>query len=215
MEPLSKKSVAFFFAKVIVIYALLIAPLPGVREGYAHAFCAAGNLAFRFFGKEGRARFQLKDPPPINPDAVDWEIKLENIRTHQTGTFEPDRNTRKFGYLQTAFVVALVLATPIPWKRRGWAVLWGVILISAFTGLQVAIHLLNSFSNADALNQFQLGRTSKTLLLVLLKVVVTSPVTAYIAPTLLWIAVTFRREDWATLLPGRRSAPVGALRTAG
>ena len=177
MSPL--KHVAAFFLKVVVIYALLMVPWPGVQRGYAGLFCYAGNLAFHVFGSAGRTRFRLLDPPPANKNAVDFEIKLENIRTHAGGTFEPDRNTRKMGYLPAAFTVSLVLATPIPWRRRLTAIIWAMALIAAFVGLQLTIRLVDAFSDPNVLNQFELGLWTKRLLGILLKVVVTSPVTAW------------------------------------
>jgi len=198
MAPINP--VAAFFFKVILFYALLMIPWPGVQQGYASLFCDAGNLAFRSFGSIGRTRFRVVDPPPANKNAVDFEIKLENIRTHAGGTFEPDRNTRKMGYLPAAFTVSLVLATPISWRRRLTAIVWAMALITAFVGLQLTIRLVEAFSDPNVLNQFELGLWTKRLLGILLKVVVTSPVTAYIAPIFVWILVTFRRGDWAKLL---------------
>ncbi|MEK7730554.1 MAG: hypothetical protein AAB363_01730, partial [Planctomycetota bacterium] len=182
------------------IYALLMVPWPGIQQGYASLFCYAGNLAFHVFGSAGRTRFRVLDPPPANQNAVDWEIKLENIRTRAGGTFEQDRSTRKMGYLPAAFTASLVLATPIPWRRRLAAVVWAMALMTAFVGLQLTLELVDAFSNPGVLNQFELGLWTKRLLGVLLMVVVKSPVTAYIAPIFVWILVTFRRGDWAKLL---------------
>ncbi len=209
MRPLSKTAVAMFFAKVVGIYALLVIVWPAAHGCYARLFCAAGDAAFRSFGQLGRTDFTLLDPLPGDSDARDFEIKLENIRTRVRPTFEPDRNTRKLGYLPTAFTAALVLATPIPWRRRGWALLWSTVLISAFVGLQLGLHLLNAFSDPNHLNQFAFSPWMKALLVVALKVVAISPVTAYIAPVFIWALVTFRREDWAALVtsaPGKQRA---------
>jgi hypothetical protein len=185
---------------LILFYTLLVVPWPGVQQGYASLFCDAGNLAFRSFGSAGRTRFRLLDPPPANKNAVDYEIKLENIRTRAGGTFERDRSTRKMGYLPAAFAVSLVLATPIPWRRRLAAIVWAMGLMIAFVGFQLTLELVDAFSNPGVLNQFELGLWTKRLLGVLIKVVVKSPVAAYIAPIFVWILVTFRRDDWAKLL---------------
>jgi hypothetical protein len=198
------KPVAAFFVKVVVIYALLMVPWPGVQQGFASLFCYAGNSAFCIFGSAGRTRFRVLDPPPANKNAVDWEIKLENLRTRAGGTFDQDRSTRKMGYLPAAFAASLVLATPIPWRRRLAAIVWAMALMIAFVGLQLTLSLVDAFSKPDVFNQFELGLWAKRLLGVLLLVVVKSPVTAYIAPVFVWILVTFRRTDWAILL---RSAP--------
>jgi len=197
------RRIAAFFLKVILFYALLMVPWPGVQQGYARLFCYTGNLAFYVFGNAGRTHFRVLDPPPVNKNAVDYEIKLKNIRTGAGGTFEQDRSTRKMGYLPAAFTVSLVLATPIPWRRRFAAMVWALTLITAFVGLQLTLRLVDAFSNPDVLNQFELGLWTKRLLGILLKVVVMSPVSAFIAPIFVWILVTFRRGDWAKLVLAR------------
>lgn len=207
MSPL--RPIAAFFLKVILFYALLMIPWPGVQQAYAHLFCEAGNLAFCVFGSAGRTRFRVFDPPPANKNAVDYEIKLENIRTRSGGTFDRDRSTRQVGYLPAAFTASLVLAAPIPWRRRLTALAWAMALISAFVGLQLALDLVDAFSDPGPLNQFALAPWTKWLLENLLKVVVKSPVTAYIASVFVWILVTFRRGDWAKLLVSPASPPVG------
>jgi hypothetical protein len=207
MRPLSKTTVTLFFVKLIAMYALLIVLWLWAGGPYARLLCATGDTVFRSFGGEGRVDFKIVDPPPRNAKALDFVIRLENIRTRATGTFELERNTRNMGYLPTAFTAALVLATPVSWKRRAWALLWSMLLISAFVGLQLAIHLLLAFSDANALNQFAFAPWVKGLIGVALKVVVLSPVTAYIAPVFIWLLVTFRRDDWEALRHDPLSLP--------
>ena len=103
-------------------------------------------------------------------------------------------------YLPAAFAASLVLATPIPWRRRLAAIVWAMALMITFVGFQLTLELVDAFSNPGVLNQFELGLWTKRLLGVFLKVVVKSPVSAYIAPIFVWILVTFRRGDWAKLL---------------
>ncbi len=200
-QPLALRAsqVAFFFVKVIAVYVLLVAAWPVARSAYTPAFCAMADLSFWRFGSAGRVDFRPIDPPSGNNSALDFDIRLENIRTRQTGTFELERNSRNMAYLPMAFTAALILATPVPWRRRLTALLAGLCLISAFIGLQLALHLLNVFSNPDPLNQFALAPWSKTLVQVSLKVAVLSPVTAYIAPVFVWVLVAFRRDDWKAL----------------
>lgn len=194
------KPVAAFFFKVILLYALLMIPWPGVSAGYGYLFRACGTAVFHTFGSAGRVEFRPAEPNPGEKDPLDFEIRLRNLRTQAGGTFTLERNTRKMGYLPTAFTVALILATPVPWPRRGWALLWGLVLISAFVGFQLTLHLVNAFSDPNVLNQFDLAPSMKRLLGIALKVFVLSPVTAYIVPIFVWILVAFRRGDWAKLL---------------
>ena len=197
MSP--RKTVAAFFIKVIILYALLMIPWPGVREGYGYVYRACGNKFFRTFGSTGRVYFAPISPAPKGKDAKDTSVTLENIQARGArGTM--DMNSRLMGYLPTVFAAALILATPVPWKRQLWALLWGVLLMSAFAGLELALRLIDAFSDKNVLAVFSLGPAAKTMVVILLKVLGMSPVTAYIAPIFVWVLVTFRRGDWAKLL---------------
>ena len=198
MFPL--KPVAAFFLKVIIFYALLMIPWPGVMGAYGYVFRACGNTVFRTFGSTGRVHFAPITPVPAGKDAKDTTVTLENIKTRGArGTME--MNSRLMGYLPAAFAVALILATPVPWSRRGWSLLWGLLLMGVFTGLELTLRLVDAFSDKNVLAVFSLGPVAKATVIILLKVIALSPVTAYIAPVFVWILVTFRRTDWTTLLP--------------
>ena len=193
------RRIAAFFLKVTLIYALLMIPWPGVTAGYGYLFRAGGNTVFRTFGSAGRVYFAPISPVPKGKDAKDTSVTLENIQTRGArGTM--DMNSRLMGYLPTAFAVALILATPVPWSRRLWALLWGILLMCCFAGFELALRLLDAFSDKNVLAVFSLGPAVKALLVVLLKVLAMSPVSAYIAPIFVWILVTFRRGDWSKLL---------------
>ncbi len=198
MSPL--KPVAAFFLKVVVIYALLMIPWPGVMGAYGYVFRACGNTVFRTFGSTGRVHFAPIIPVPAGKDAKDTTVTLENIKPPGVrGTM--DMNSRLMGYLPAAFAAALILATPVPWSRRLWALLWGILLMSGFAGFELTLRLVDAFSDKNPLAVVTLGPVAKGALLILLKVIALSPVTAYIAPVFVWILVTFRRTDWTTLLP--------------
>ena len=200
------KRIMGFFGKVIVIYALLMIPWPGVMAAYRYVFCACGNMVFRTFGSTGRVYFAPMTPAPAGKDAKDTTVTLENIKTRGArGTME--MNSRLTGYLPAAFAVALILATPLPRSRRGWSLLWGLLFMGAFTGLEVMLQLLNAFSDKNVLAVFSFGPIAKATVIILLKVVALSPVTAYIAPVFVWILVTFRRMDWTNLLTSASSSP--------
>ncbi len=202
------RRIAAFFLKVILFYALLMIPWPGVTAAYGFVFRACGNMVFRTFGSAGRVYFAPISPVPAGKDAKDTSVTLENIKIRGArGTM--DMNSRLMGYLPTAFAAALILATPVPWTRRLWALLWGVLLMSGFAGLELVLRLLDAFSDKNVLMIFSLGPAAKGAVVILLKVLGMSPVTAYIAPIFVWVLVTFRRGDWALCVPIRRPAAQG------
>jgi hypothetical protein len=188
------KPIAFFVLKLAFWYALILLPWIGGAKGYASAFRTTGNVLFRTFGSSGRVYF---NPLPAGKER-DTEIVLENTKIRGAkGTM--DANSRRMGFMSTAFVTALVLATPIPWRRRLPALAWALLLISVFVAFKMYLQLVNAFSDNNVLAIYQLSGFTKTMVTVLIKIFSMSPVTAYIAPVLIWVLVTLRRDDFAGL----------------
>lgn len=183
--------VYFFVLKLAIVYGLLLIPWPGVMAAYRAAYCAGGNIFFRTLGGAGRVYFTPSEQ--IVAKDKDVSARLENIATHTGGVMEI--SSRSMGYLPTSFAMALVVAAPIPWKRRAISLFWGIALISVYVGVELWLRLVNLFSGADVMAVYTLGPFWKGLVMVLVKVLGMSPVTAYIAPVVIWTLVCFRRED--------------------
>jgi len=192
MFPL--RPIAGFFVRCALIYLLLVAPLPGLKDGYRAVFRWAGNAIFYSFGGDGSVYFE----PLSRADHVrDTRLRLVNRRTGNSGSM--DFKCVYTGYRPTAFLIALVLATPIPWSRRGWALIWGLLGVSLFVAVRVWLRLLDAFSNGDVLALYTFSSFAKAALGNLIKVLVRSPEMSYIIPAFIWILVAFRRGDRATV----------------
>ena len=120
-------------------------------------------------------------------------------------------SSRYVGYLPTATLIALVIATPTPWSRRWRALFWGLVLVNGFVGVRVAIGLVVGFREVGL---FVYGPFGKTVVDLAYKAVAVSPVTSCVVPALIWILVTFRREDFDTVLRKRRPRRVGREKPA-
>ncbi len=189
MPPL--RPLYFFVLKLSVAYGLFLVPWPGVMTSYRAAFCAGCNTFFRTLGGSGRVYFAPKDGAIT--DGKDVAARLENVGTRTAGIMK--MSSRLMGYLPTCFAISLVFATPVSLKRRTIALPWTLVLTSCFVGLTVWLQLVNALSGADSLAVFTFGPFWKGVVVVLLKVLAMSPVTAYIAPVVIWVLVTLRPED--------------------
>ena len=184
-----------FFLRFLVVFVLLMAPWPGVSEAYAAFFRAGGNFLFSKFGSDGRVRFL----PLANPDeGRDTEVVLVNRRAG--GEMRVVGGSRLQGYKPTAFVLALILATPVPWSRRWRAVVWGLVLVNAYVGLRVFAFLLAAFSGDSTVALFSPGPVCRAILDFFVWVLVVSFAGWLIVPLPIWALVTFRRSDWPTIL---------------
>ncbi len=187
----SPKQITWFFLKFLIVFGVLATPLPGVREGYGAFFRGGVNLVYGSFGSQGRVRCRPLSPPVPNHD---MEITLENRVTGGMKTIAGD--SRLQGYLPTMFTVALLVASPIPWRRRWRALAWGFALINAYVALRVLVFLLWEFSGEGGPAFIPLGQFWRSVVGYLYWLLVVSFAGVYVVPIPLWFLVTFRRSDW-------------------
>lgn len=180
-----------------------MAPWPGLEEAYGRLFRAGGNLLFVRFGPGGAVHYRPLTTP--DPKDRDMELVLTNLRNGAEYTFIG--SSRLQGYRPTAFILALTLATPIPWSRRWRAVLWGLLGIHVYVDLKAAVFLLVAFSGDNSLALFRLGQTGKGFLEYLNWLVVVSYAGWLILPLIIWVLVTFHRKDWEAVLQKTATKP--------
>ena len=103
-----------------------------------------------------------------------------------------DLDTRSIGWIPTALVTALILATPVPWRRRGWALVWGLLLIHAFLLFSLQLWI---WGESSALSLMRLPPFAQTILDDLEYTLVTQIGASFSVPILIWIFVTIRPEE--------------------
>ena len=114
------------------------------------------------------------------------------------------------------FFLALVLAKPLSWKRKGWAVLWGLILVHLFIALRLTLTLLKSGFAADkGYALFELSPFWARVLARVEGVVVDNPTVSFVVATFIWFIVAFTRREWVALREGALGANEGKSKGAG
>lgn len=190
--------------RLLVFYGLLVAPWPGLQKLYGDVFRSAAEFVFSSYGASGLVRFRSA---PITARMMDTKIYIENRRTGDWK--KADFSTRFTGYLPTAVLTALILATPIPWRRRWKSLLWGLAASQTLIAVSVWMILLYGFSRDSAVSLTRFGPFGESVVTWLHALVTTSVSFTYMAPVLIWIAVAIRGPDirrWreaAGLGPGR------------
>jgi len=201
MQKRPAKLVFWFLIKCAVLYALFVAPIPGVASTYRSAFRAAGNALF--FRSGGTALVQF-EPLDRGPEGKDTRVVLENRRDRHRGALEI--RSLYYGYRPMVFLFALVLATPTTWSRRGRALAWGFVWINLFVALRVWLRVTDAFCDPKMLGLYDVSAVWRSLLHGVMLVLSRAPATAYFVPLMVWGLVTFRRGDWEAITEGR---PIG------
>ena len=200
MQPVKRISGFLFWC--LVTYGLLLLPWHGLMNAYRAGFRAVGNVMFHSVSDGGSVYFEkLSDGDRVN----DTTLRLTNRTNGTRGSM--DIRAAYVAYRPTAFLIALVLATPMPWSRRGWALLWGLVGVGLFVAFRIWLQVFDAMSNGDALSVYVLGSTWKGALVATLKVMVHASTMSYLAPACIWALVAVRRGDWA-VITAEKKAPV-------
>lgn len=179
----------------MAIFGLLIVPWPGWNECYGHYFREIGQLAFS--RDEGKRIVVLSPSNAADAAAgLDTQIALGNrdlLDSSGRGlTKKTGFNTRSIGWVPTALTVALIAATPIPLVRRFWALVGGLILVHGFILFSVQTWIWNNSTDVSLLS---LSAFWKEVADDLDYTLIDQLGASFSVPVLIWILVTFRRQD--------------------
>jgi hypothetical protein len=110
-----------------------------------------------------------------------------------------DVNTRYTGYLPTILLISLVLASPVPWKRKLTALSFGLILITLLIMFKQWIALLWYCEEKSWLHLTNFTVTGKKLLTFANNFIAVSAGTVLYFVAVIWLLVTFRMDDFKSL----------------
>ena len=199
------KRLSGFFLRCVLYYGLLVVPWPGLIDGYRAFFRAGGNLLFKSFSDGGSVSFE---PLSSHDHAKDTRLVLRKTKPLPVSG-DMDIKSVYVGYRPTIFLIALVLAAPVPWSRRLWALWWGLVLVNAFVAFRVWLQLVNAYSDPNALNLYPLSPFWKGMLRAAVLVLFRAPAAHYVVPMFIWMLVTFRRGDLQGMFAGRKKTAGG------
>lgn len=138
---------------------------------------------------------------PSGTDKQDTLLVVRNVRKPEAGFGLLFTSSRLVGYWPTVWLLALVLAKPMAWSRRGWALLWGMLLVHAFIALRVSLLVAGKglFVAEKKYAVWAMGPTALRFLNGLEEVLVQNPTASFMVPTFIWFVVAFRWEELAQL----------------
>jgi hypothetical protein len=194
---LSAKTSFRLAAQFLLIFGLLIAPWPRLAQGYASFFRSIAQFGCSHLGSTALVVFQANSQPS---DAIlDTRVFIGNQRLLAPDGSGPAKSvelsSRQVGYLPTALIIALILATPIAGKRKIRTLLLGLLLVNCFIGATLAVIILNEYNTTSSLSLFLLPAWCQGVLRPVHELLVGYPDAHYVVVLLIWISVSFRRDD--------------------
>lgn len=148
-DPGPRRKPIHVFALQVAALVLAIAWLPEPKALYPRLFHAQVNGLSQGAGHLGASRALHLAVPEQRRDGSDTEMRgfdRRRIEPRWTAYFKIFGR----GYWPLVAVVALVLATPLPWTRRMAAALAGALLVNAFTLVQMTALAIALFGSAEA-----------------------------------------------------------------
>jgi hypothetical protein len=200
MNP--RRAIVGFFVRLAVYYAALMTAWPVVKTGYGAYYRALGETCFGRFGTQAIARFEAW---PQEDDVKDTIVRLEN---HSVPDVRIEKrmpiSSRYTGYMPTAVVLSLLLATPLPWRRRGPALVVGLalvhVLILGWLWLSILDDLSDPLSQVPSHGWLLPGPLKAVVKFLVVNVGESVVACAYVFPVFIWLASAFRRTDRALIL---------------
>jgi hypothetical protein len=189
------RPIARFVCVFLLLYVALTVPWPGWKAAYGTWFRAFGEGVAAVLPSSRTVR--MRDAGPSAP--LDTQILLIDPKSpvangHQKALVL-NLDSRSVGWIPTAFLCALVISTPIPWRRRLRALGLGLLAIHIYLSLVLASFIWNQSVIADGGAGSQVSPFSRWLLGALEETLVTQLGPSFVIPALIWILLAFSLAD--------------------
>ncbi|MEK6675157.1 MAG: hypothetical protein AABZ47_05815 [Planctomycetota bacterium] len=179
-----------FFVKFVVVFGVLVWPWTVVTERYPDYFRALGNGFLSTLGSSAVCRVEAGKAGEAT------ETVLKTIHAKSSVAKRRGVSSYRAGFVPTVFVAALVLATPVRWKRKLLSLLLGLVLMQLFIAFRLLLSALYDFAWTHEPPLFIPGLVTGYLLSAAFYLFVVSAVGSFIMPVFIWTASTFRKSDW-------------------
>jgi len=205
MLPFKKNRELLRFATIFALaYGLLITPWHGWNERYADYYRNLGTWVFASWPGKQLVRFE-KNAAPLRVN-LNTSITVGNRSlVDAQGRFSAvvlQVDTRSLAWMPTALLAALILATPLPWRRKIRAMLVGLIAIHAYILLITGIWITN---NADKVALITMNKWQKNSMEMLEYTFIEQLGLSFVIPVVIWAFVSFYGAALTRKSPGAGS----------
>jgi|GEM_PF-3051435 len=199
-NPLLKLALIFGLA----YGGLLILGQMGVSASYRTVIRNASTDLFQQRWSKGFVQFQEKEDTFGKglETAISFVNREENARAAANGTSVKAVTVyfsiHTWGYILGTFLVSLIIASPVSIKRKLIASSISLAVFHLYLIVRIWLKLEWEMDAHPELGILELSSFASGVLDVLNTIFVQNIVVSFLTVTLIWILVTFRREDWKT-----------------
>lgn len=205
MKYLPQNPVKRFLLLFVIFYGLFL--ILGVtlngRSIYQQFFRTIGEGIYGNSGKNGVVLFQeVDDKENFDTDSHTLIMMGNRVQAQKAANEGKAVDVSKvyvndymIGFLPTMTLLALLLATPMPRRRKVWAIAIGLLAVTLFVILRQGILVLTDMANNPALEMMKSTEGTVRFLIGFKRVFVNNIVVTMMVPFLLWGMIAFRTED--------------------
>lgn len=189
-----------FLLWFVLAYAGLLILFSFFENQLGDQYRAMGKSRFEKFGKKGIVQF-FPNEDRSTGYKLNTKVVLFN-RDQVIAARQSGQATVKGGELYISswysfvlpitILLSLIIASPVPWKRKILAALVGLLLLYFFIVFKLRLSIANEYINNPELQYIP---SNPKWTKVAHKIFVTNIETTIILPVFIWILVTFRKSD--------------------
>ncbi len=196
---MKRRNTAVSFALCLgVIYGLLISPWPGWRSTYSRFF--QGMTQWTFGREQGDSIVRVHPAGTSPHPEIDTQILLIDRASANSAGRAPARileiDSRGVGWVPTALVIALACASPLPWVRRIFVLLVGMLVVNAYVLFAVAAFLWNQSGGRTPVSVVPYWPSLGSFLE---QTFVTQLGPSFAVPVLIWLLAMVVAGKWSSL----------------
>ncbi|MBI3260393.1 MAG: hypothetical protein HYZ54_13120 [Ignavibacteriae bacterium] len=181
----------------------------GLGEGYSSYFRGFGNLLFSSHWDNVKISFVQKNSQQTTlaqgHRTTNITVRINNHAYHYTNGLpvlgELGVNSHLQGYLPTALLLALFIATPINWKRRLKALGIGIFILHLFIAALLWVVIVG-YTETNGIGIYRFGDTAKGIITWIMQITLVNQIgISFMMPLLLWMGIIGIMDGFRSLLP--------------
>ncbi len=186
------KIVFLFLIKAVLFFCVLAIPWSIYDKVYGNFYRGIANTVFNKFHKTGFAKFTPAKPAYMTHVEVGNRKPSTNVAVSNVAA---DFNTRYRGYIPTAFLISLILASPVKTKRKIVSLFTGIFILTIVIMIKQWIHLLYMCDQGTWLMLYDFTPAQKEKILWWYLNFANYSGSTLIIVIAVWILVSFRKND--------------------
>ena len=195
---IKRKPVLFFLLKAFLVFSLFALPLKIYNDAYSKMYRSISNSIFGKFHGTGFSQFLVTDVPfKVFIHVGNTQLKGQD-GSYKTATSRV--NIRYRGFLPTILFLSLLIATPIPIKRKIVSALIGFSLLTIMVLFIQWIHLLYMCQENKWLGLSEFSPGTERKIEFLYAHMANYNGTTMMFVVVIWLLTSFRKEDLNKLM---------------